>query len=198
MLCLPLMHCIVKKTLQIIVNQGNDYLVKVKGNQPNLLKAIKSIVEQTKPKSTFTQNERTRGRDEHRLTNIYQPEGYIPEGWCSLTRIIHVRRHFQSKRKTHKSDSYYISSVNSDNAEMFAKGVRGHWYIENKLHHVKDVIMREDYIKNNSGYAPENMSIIRNIAINVLKANNQKSIKHASIFFASNVKELLKLLICRT
>jgi predicted transposase YbfD/YdcC len=192
------MHCIVKKTLQIIVNQGNDYLVKVKGNQPNLLKAIRAIIEQTEPKSTFALNERTRGRDEHRLTKIYYPEGYIPEGWCSLNRIIHVERHFESKRKTHQSDSYYISSVNSDNAELFAKGVRGHWFIENKLHHVKDVIMREDYIKNNSGYAPENMSIIRNIAINVLKSNNQKSIKHASIFFASNVKELLKLLICRT
>ena len=159
---------------------------------------MKEIVETSKPISEFTEYERIRGKDEYRYTSVYSPTNQIPEGWCQLNRIIHVERYFENKINTHHTNSFYISSVKSNDAKLFAKGVRGHWLIENKLHYVKDAIMREDYINNNSKDAPANMSIIRNIAINIFNANGYKSTKHASLFFASNVNKLLKLLICRT
>ena len=198
MLFLLLTHCIVKKTLQIIIDNQSDYLVKVKGNQPNLFNAVKEIVDSTNPISAYTKSERSRGRNEYRSTSIYLPTERLPDGWCQLNRIIHVERCFIGKKPTHKTVSYYISSLKSVDAELFAKGIRGHWLIENRLHYVKDAIMKEDYIRNNSKNAPANMSIIRNIAINIFNANGSGSNKHAALFFASNVGKLLTLLICRT
>jgi hypothetical protein len=38
------------------------------------------------------------------------------------------------------------------------------------------------------------MSIIRNIAINIFRSNGYDSVKHATLFFASNVNVLIKIL----
>ena len=159
--------------------------------------SVKDIVDTTTAISCRKEKQNKRGREEERITKIYLPTTQIPEGWAELNRIIHVRRNFRSKIRKHSSDSYYISSVLSDDAAIFSTGIRGHWLIENRLHWVKDVIQKEDSTKNNSGHASKNMSLIRNIAINIFRNNEYDSIKHATIFFASNIKVLMKTL-CRT
>jgi len=105
-----------------------------------------------------------------------------------------VERDFESKKGSHNTHSYYISSVISNDASLFARGVRKHWLIENKLHWVKDAIQKEDTTRHNYGNAAENMSLIRNIAINIFRNNGYDSVKHASIFFASKVNVLIKIL----
>jgi hypothetical protein len=104
------MHCTVKKTLNLIINSGNDYLVKVKGNQPNLQKSIKNIVETTKAISISTKEETSRGRKEKRETRVYSPTTEVPDDWPGLKRIIFVERNFESKNGSHNTQSYYISS----------------------------------------------------------------------------------------
>lgn len=188
------MHYIVKKTLKLIIDGGNNYLVKVKGNEKTLLNTIKEIVDKTSAISSITEKQTQRGRKEERITKIYLPTSQIPEGWSELNRIIQVERNCQSKRGTHNTDSYYISSVKSNDAEIFSTGIRGHWSIENKLHWVKDVIQKEDSTKHKSGYAAKNMSLIRNIAINIFRNNGYDSTKHASLFFASNIKVLINII----
>jgi predicted transposase YbfD/YdcC len=188
------MHYTVKKTLNLIISSENNYLVKLKRNQKRLLNSVKEIVDTSVAVSCITEKQSKRGREEERITRIYLPTAQIPEDWSGLNRIIHVKRNFQSKTVKHITDSYYISSVISDDAELFSSGIRGHWLIENKLHWVKDVIQKEDSTKNNSGYAPKNMSLIRNIAINIFRNNGHDSVKHATLFFASNVKLLIKVL----
>jgi len=188
------MHCIVKKTLNLIINSGNNYLVKVKGNQRNLRESVKKIIETTKAVSIVTEEGTTRGREEKRETKVYLPTLEIPNDWPNLKRIIYVERTFKSKKDTHNTQSYYISSLRCNNATKFAKGIRGHWLIENRLHWVKDAIQKEDSTRHKSGYASRNMSIIRNIAINIFRGNRYNSVKHGSLFFASNVNILIKLL----
>ena len=51
---------------------------------------------------------------------------------------------------------------------LFAQGVRSHWSIENQLHWCLDVAFNEDDSRIRSGYAPENMALIRHIALNLL------------------------------
>ena len=51
---------------------------------------------------------------------------------------------------------------------MFARVVRGHWGIENRLHWMLDTVFREDLARLRSGNAPENMAIIRHVALNLL------------------------------
>ncbi len=172
----------------------NNYVVKVKANQPNLLNSIKEIIETSSAVSSFTEEQTKRGRKEKRITKIYLPSSKIPDGWSGLNRIIQVERSFESKKCSHQTKSYYISSLLSNDANLFSTGIRGHWLVENKLHWVKDVIQKEDTTRHKSGSAAKNMSLIRNIAINIIRKNGFESVKYATIFFASNVKELNKLL----
>lgn len=186
------LHC-QKKTLNTIIESGNDYIVKVKGNQPNLIKAIKKTVETSTPVDCCITIEKNRGRSERREVFVFEPMMNIPKGWPELNRIIYVQRQVESKKGLHQTKSYYISSLESDKADYFAAGIRAHWHIENRLHYVKDVIMHEDTSGIKNVTAASNISIFRNIAINFARQQGFRSIKHAAIFFASNIKKLFKI-----
>lgn len=193
MLSLHWMHYIVKKTLKVFLDSQNNYVVKVKANQPTLLGSIKEIIETSSAVSSFTDEQTKRGRKEKRITKVYLPSSKIPDGWPGLNRIIQVERSFESKKCSHQTKSYYISSLLSNDANLFSAGIRGHWLIENKLHWVKDVIQKEDTTRHKSGSAAKNMSILRKIAINIIRENGYESVKYATLFFARNVNELNKI-----
>jgi len=73
---------------------------------------------------------------------------------------------------------YYVSSLPAD-PKLFAYAARAHWGIENSLHHVLDVAFREDASKIRCGNAPENISVIRKIALTLVRSDkkSKKSIK---------------------
>jgi hypothetical protein len=160
-----------------------------------LFKAVQQIAQTSRPINQFNQIKRTRGRNERRLASLYLPTKAISQDWPKLNRVIYVERIFSSRNGYHHTHSFYISSLLSNDAKLFASGIRGHWSIENNLHWVKDVILKEDTTQHKKGYAAKNMSILRNIAINVFRENDYSSTKHATLFFASNVKELLKIIL---
>jgi predicted transposase YbfD/YdcC len=185
------LHC--KKTLQKIVEHGNHYLVKVKGNQPKLLQAIEDTVVMSSPINYYREEEISRGRLEIRETYLYERQDNIAEGWESISRIAYVHRIFLSKNKEHKTDSFYISDLKTDDAEYIADGIRSHWGIENKLHYTNDLIMREDAECTKDKQAAVNLALLRDFAFNILKSTN-KSIKYACEIFANyNVKELYNI-----
>ena len=63
---------------------------------------------------------------------------------------------------------YYISSMNND-AQRFGVAVRSHWGIENSVHWVLDVGFREDESRKRKGNSAFNFSILRHIAMNLLR-----------------------------
>ena len=63
---------------------------------------------------------------------------------------------------------HFINSFRS-NARRFAKAVRGHWGIENSLHWVLDVTFDEDRCRVHNGYGPENLALLRRIAVSLIK-----------------------------
>jgi hypothetical protein len=80
-LCLLLMVLIPKKTCELIINSGNDYIAALKGNQPNLFKDVKTNFT---PESTCEQLSKGHGRVEKRhisncqtLDCICLPCGYL-------------------------------------------------------------------------------------------------------------------------
>ncbi len=71
-------------------------------------------------------------------------------------------------------DVYYLSSIPPD-PELFGFSVRNHWGIENSLHWVLDVSFREDDSRIRNGHAPQNFSLLRKIALNILKSDKNSN-----------------------
>lgn len=90
---------------------------------------------------------------------------------------------------------YYISSL-VGNAERILQVVRKHWAIENELHWVLDVVLNEDRSRVRKDQSPENLAVLRHIALNLLK--QEKTAKggiHAKQFQAALKEDyLLKVL----
>ena len=63
--------------------------------------------------------------------------------WVGIQRLIRVMRVGFRGGKPYQQTAYYISSMNLDATE-FGKQTRRHWHIENRLHWVKNVVMKED------------------------------------------------------
>jgi len=63
---------------------------------------------------------------------------------------------------------FYISSA-APNALYLNNAARSHWGVENKLHWILDVTFKEDYSRIRKLNGAENFSIVRRIALNLLK-----------------------------
>ena len=50
-----------------------------------------------------------------------------------------------------------------------------HWTIENQLHWVLDVVFNEDRARNRKDHGPENLSILRKLALNMLRSHPDKT-----------------------
>ena len=83
-------------------------------------------------------------------------------------------------------------------AETFGNLIRGHWSIENQLHWSLDVSFREDACKVRKDRAPENLNILRKIALARLRATEvekkRSSIKRKSFKALINPQFLLSVL----
>jgi len=69
---------------------------------------------------------------------------------------------------------YYLSSKKLS-ATAFAEVVRAHWGVENRLHWTLDVIFDEDQCRLRTGHGPENMAIVRHMALNMLQPPKSKT-----------------------
>ena len=153
--------------------------MNVKENQPKLFETLQHVVEQTQPLSSTQMEERSRGRLERRQVGIFLPSAIIPlpRQWENIQRIICVERHVEYHDKITDTTHYYISSVEDERASFFGECIRGHWSIENRLHYVKDVNLHEDTSGIKNPDAASNLSLLRNIAINIIRRNDFESIK---------------------
>ena len=52
---------------------------------------------------------------------------------------------------------------------------RSHWGIENQLHWVLDVVFDEDRARNRKDHGPENIAVLRKLALNLLRSNPDKA-----------------------
>jgi predicted transposase YbfD/YdcC len=189
-----------------------DYVLALKGNHEVVHQEVKSFLEaavterEDKPLrpsrvaatlAVLETVEKDHGRIETR--RYYQSaelgwfaernkwEGLQSVGMVESVREVGADRTFERR--------YYLSSLALDVA-TFARAVRGHWGVENKLHWVLDVQMREDQSRARAGYAAENLATLRRLALNLLKREKTKrrGIKGKQLNASWNHAYLLRLL----
>ena len=89
---------------------------------------------------------------------------------------------------------YYRSSHVVD-ARIFAEMIRGHWGIENQLHWCLEVGFREDESRIRTDHGPENLTLLRKIAMNLAERTHKKDVQAKRKLAAWNDAYLLKLLL---
>ncbi len=66
---------------------------------------------------------------------------------------------------------YYLSSLGAD-IERLSQAIRRHWGVENRLHWCLDMAFNEDQCRVRTGHAAANLSILRRIALNLLRLDS--------------------------
>lgn len=146
------------------------------------------------PQSVWSEEERTRDRLTWRTVGVFPVPARKPfTEWADLACLVAVERCGMRGREPYAEQAYFVTS-HSASAEEFAGIVRGHWQIENGLHWVKDVVLEEDACETCAGYAPENLALLRNVAVTLFRRAGYRSITRALRRFAHDVHALFRLL----
>jgi len=167
-----------------IIDNGGDYALALKGNQGALADEVENYFTQAEAINfegvkcdAVGAKEIGHGRIEKREIYVTDDIDWLPQKdeWRNLKSIIMVKseRLLPGKPATIEK-RYYISSLPA-NALKVANIIRGHWGIENQAHWILDVGFREDEQNADAGNIAENTSLMRRIALNLLK--QEKSAK---------------------
>lgn len=173
------------KIVNQIVNQKADYLITLKKNQPRLYKRVEELFQLDLSQndinfgsSKYSVFESSHGRTEQRCYHVLDNVSEIVDkqhNWSNLNSIVRIEYLRQLKNgKTKLESRYFITSL-SQEAQEIADYIRGHWSIENQLHWVLDVTFSEDDSRIRKGNAPENLAVIRHIALNLLKQDKSSN-----------------------
>lgn len=176
-----------------MVDSGNDYIIQVKHKKKSLTKLVKQVVSQHPLSGRSVTVEHQRGRKEVRILQVYDPGQVLYQDWPSVKRVICIRRKRTHKGKESDQVHYYISSINHDDAEAYQRIIRNHWTIENGLHWVKDVIMKEDKTIFHNYKAYSLNTLFRNTIFTFIKLNGYSSIKHGLEILRANPKLIINI-----
>lgn len=187
---------------QAIAKQKADYVFTVKGNQGSLRQHIEE-------RFAFAEDERSRQRDtldyaetlDHAHGRIERRQCWVlpdtqaaQQGWTNAQSIVRVTCQRTLKDKVEQETRYFISSL-PPNAAVLLACVRAHWSIENSFHWVLDVIFREDDNQTQAVKGAVNLSVLRRIALNLIKRHPGKgSLKGKRYRAALDADFLLQLL----
>ena len=163
-----------------ILSQGADYLLAVKDNQPTLSAKMLDVLGGARPECAppeadyAVRTEKNRGRIETRHCWVIQHEDYLryvqrgKSRWPGLRSLVKIESERLVNGELSIETRYYISSLSCSAEEMLA-AIRAHWGIENSLHWVLDIAFREDESRVRMRHGPENLALLRHIAINSLR-----------------------------
>lgn len=167
-----------------IVEQGADYVLALKENQPNTYREVVHLFADAHA-TGFADYSADRaetldgghGRVEVRrywtLSDAVTLAHLDPDGrWPGLRAIGMVEAERREKRngvagKGTREVRYYLTSL--ADAGVFGRAVRAHWGIENGLHWTLDMAFREDESRARVGASAANLVVLRHIALNLLK-----------------------------
>lgn len=166
-----------KSIAQDITIAEADYVLALKGNHETAFEEVRTFLDDgaaSQPAHPTT--EKDHGRIE---TRRYWLSGEIDwfedkTAWSNLRSFGLVEAQRTINGQTHTQRRYYLSSLPAQDVSRFAEAVRSHWNIENSLHWSLDVCFSEDHSRVRKNHAPENLALLRRMALNLLKRETSR------------------------
>ena len=192
-----------KNIAKVIIEQKADYVLSLKGNQGQLHEDVKLYLETeaNKPRNSIIHDyyetiEKEHGRIDTRRYWITENINWLAnkKNWKGLKSIGFVESERLIGDVVTTDRRYFICSIEAD-ARRFCQAVRDHWHVENKLHWVLDVTFNEDGNQVKNSCSAQNLSMMRRLALNVIKQDKSKgSLKTKMLRAGWNKKFLVELL----
>jgi predicted transposase YbfD/YdcC len=162
-----------------ILERGGDYLLALKENRPVLHADVERFFADA-PNDAVTTLQTTdgdHGRLEIRKHTVCHDVGWLfsdrryagEVAFPGLVMIGMIESEVERNGKLERARRYYLCSTRLD-AATFARAVRAHWGVENRLHWVLDVVFHDDLARLRSGHGPENMAVVKHMALNLMRS----------------------------
>jgi len=180
-----------------IVEKRGEYLLSLKKNQQQTFEQVEDSF-RFEPGACFAEEwEYDHGRYETRKCAILKldaPEqnDEVYSQWKDLRHLVRVQTSRHTSNGTSHQTRYYLSNATLSDPVYFNKLVRGHWGIENQLHWHLDVTFGEDASRARSQNAPENLNILRKIALQRITQMKDQLSKKKRRYRASLNNDYLK------
>jgi predicted transposase YbfD/YdcC len=186
-----------------IVEQGADYVLALKDNQPTVHESVRlafgdadAAVGTTLPLADLpahTAVEKGHGRIERRRCRAIGDPDYLAfidpdRAWPNLRSVICIESTRRIGEAVSTEARHYLSSLPAD-AQLVQRVIRGHWGVENRLHWVLDLAFHEDASRVRADHAPENLAIIRHLALNLLRRDPTRRIGLANSRFKAALND---------
>jgi predicted transposase YbfD/YdcC len=162
---------------QQIVDQGGHYVLALKGNQGTLFDDVSRFLDDPACEAIAAEPtiDADHGRIETRTATVstdlaWRQEDHHWPGLAAIGKVVRVR---ETATKTTTETAYYLLST-ALSGERFNEVAREHWGVENRLHWRLDVVMNEDQHRSRLGNGPNNLAILRHMALNVMQKDSSK------------------------
>jgi len=159
-----------------IIDQDEHYVFGLKGNQGTLHEQVADFFETAKAhdfyKVEYDDSQSVSGEhgriEERHCVAISSDYIDASSRWSGIQSAVAVYSNQLIGGEEHRDVRYFISSL-PPVADHLSGIIRRHWGIENGLHWSLDVGFREDDCRIHSGYAAENLAILRHMALHLIK-----------------------------
>jgi predicted transposase YbfD/YdcC len=166
------LHCRAD-TAQVILDRGADYALALKANQPTLLAQAQALIEAADPTEEAIQGPiRAHDRVEGRTAVVVAAKEMAFPGLAAVARVETYRK-VAGEPEPVIVRWFLLSTLLS--AERMLEVARTHWTIENQLHWVLDVTFDEDAARSRKDNAPQNLALLRKLALNILRQHPEKA-----------------------
>ena len=168
---------------QTLLDQGNDYLLVVKENQPTLHEDLATLFADPDAAVAVVEQRDTHSQrmERRRLSVSTELVGY--SAWPGLAQALCIarRRTDMHTGETSVTVAYAVTSLPPERATPLQLLTlwRAHWRIENRLHYVRDVTYGEDAATVRAGRGAQALAAIRNVAIGLLRLAGETNIAAA-------------------
>ena len=157
-----------------VLERGGNYVLSIKANRGRLFRAVeqqfaRSGTRSVAKKIDLSSHDRREMRRATIMRNTSFADLYDFPGVAAVGRITSRRRLRGSRADAPVMRYYLLSKYMSP--KRFLHVTRSHWGIENRLHWVLDVQFAEDANRARMDNAPENLAILRRLALNILRAH---------------------------